>query len=1297
MPDPCEMVRLIRVFVSSPGDVAEERRVMEEVVERINRTDGVWMNRRLELFRWETGIVPQIGPEPQEVVDSQTPLQYDIYIGIMKHRFGTPTGTYGSGTEKEFHDAIKRWGKFGKPWILFYFEKQKAHLDELDLKQYEKVEAFRQSIQNKGLYATYEGVRGAREAFFEQVEIHLRQVLHFLPSTGLEVVPTEQSRKRRDWADAPSVEGFVGRRHELATLTQWAISDQCRLIAIVGMAGIGKTNLSIKLGNGGIGKTDLSLKLAQGIEHNFENIAWRRLTPPPPIQDFLAELILFLSEQKSISLPETLNDRISLVLHYLRKHRNLLIIDNIETVLGASEDAGQYQREYEGYGLLFEKLGEIEHQSCTILTTREKPNNLIRLAGRSKSVRFLELKGLTFQEGLKVFEAIGEFKGSNDEWIKIVQIYDGNPLALELAAHHILVVFDGDISRFLSEGKPIFRDIKCLLDWHFEKLSELEKEVMNWLAINQEPISLEELRNDISSLSAKEDLSLTLESLQRHIPLEKFHSKLTLQPVLMEYMLQRLVEDIFQEIMANNIKLFDKHCILKASAKDYIRRSQAKLICDALRRRLLDFYGNERDLQLQLNKILTAIKKGHPRMSGYAAGNILNLLIYMNIDLNGYDFSYLKIDQGYFPNAKLQHVDLSSSHLSRCVFATNFGSILSLSFDAIHKYLALGDAYGQIYVWDIYLGNIISSFVKHTDGITSLAFSPKGDLLISCSYDKNIYIWDVRNWEYISSLKGHDDQVRAISFSHNGNMLASVSNDQIIKIWDINTFKCIHTLKGHDGEIRTVAFSSDERIFATGSNDCTIKVWELNSLQCTQTLRGHTGPITSILFSPDGRLFSSCDDGTIKIWDIQNQQCLRTLEGHTGKIWSIAFSRDCVAFASGGYDQTVRIWDTKTWECLHVLQGHEGWIWAVAFSPDGLMLASGSEDQTIKIWSWDKRKYHLQRTIQGHIGGIRSLCFSSDGSLLASACHDKFIRIWDFEIGKCLHKLTGHKMAVRTLSFSPDGSLLASGGDDQCVMLWDTENYKPIHKYEKETAPVRALVFSSTGKILATGSDDRVKIWDIDKEKCLYTLHTRSKGLWSIAYNLTGDIFACAGDDINNAYAISMWETSSWTRIGVLKGHHAGVRTISFSPDGNMLASGSNDSTIKIWDTLTHQCVATLEGHHGGIWSVSYSGDGRFIISGSYDRSIRIWDTHTYKCLNALKKHTNWVRALAFSPTNLFFASSGEDEIIYLWDIENGKCLKSLSDRPYEGMHIGSTKGLTEAQIASLKSLGAVEDSAGRR
>ena len=103
-----EQVRRIRVFVSSPSDVKKERESLDGVVDEINRTKGETNSFVLDLFRWERNVISQIDQTPQDVIDSQMP-PCDVYLGILRTRFGTPTANYGSGTEQEFRAALDRF------------------------------------------------------------------------------------------------------------------------------------------------------------------------------------------------------------------------------------------------------------------------------------------------------------------------------------------------------------------------------------------------------------------------------------------------------------------------------------------------------------------------------------------------------------------------------------------------------------------------------------------------------------------------------------------------------------------------------------------------------------------------------------------------------------------------------------------------------------------------------------------------------------------------------------------------------------------------------------------------------------------------------------------------------------------------------------------------------------------------------------------------------------------------------------------------------------------------------------
>ena len=483
----------------------------------------------------------------------------------------------------------------------------------------------------------------------------------------------------RNWGEAPDIPVFFGRTKELILLEQWIIEDRCRLVALVGMKGIGKTKLSLKLGRGGIGKTDLSLKLARGIEQQFDYVIWRRLLNAPRVSEILTDLIKFLSNQQEVHMPNTVSEQISRLLHYLRKSRCLVILDNVEMVLQGGEYVSQYAPGYEEYGQLFEKIGETPHQSCFLLTSREKTPEIARLESQTGPVRSLEVRGLHYSDSKKKFAEIGSFSGSKEDWKQLNYLYNGNPLALELAARHIKEVFYGSIPEFLREGKPIFADLRSLLDWHFNRLSDAHREVMYWFAINRGPTSLSELKEDILSFVGKEQIASTLHFLQRLMPLEKGANRFALQPVLIEYMTERLVEQVVEEVINEEIHLFNTHALLKAQARDYVRNSQIRVIIQPLTGRLLTAIGKD-GVEKKLRNILSSLRETQSSMLSYAGGNVLNLLIHLQCNLRGSDFSHLAVWQAFLQNTALPDVNFAHANLATSVFADRFGSILSVAF-----------------------------------------------------------------------------------------------------------------------------------------------------------------------------------------------------------------------------------------------------------------------------------------------------------------------------------------------------------------------------------------------------------------------------------------------------------------------------------------------------------------------------------------------------------------------------------------------------------------------------------------
>lgn len=1078
---------------------------------------------------------------------------------------------------------------------------------------------------------------------------------------------------QEDWGEAPSIEDFLGRTRELSELEQWIVGDRSRLIGVLGM--------------GGIGKTTFATTIAKRVQDSFDLLFWRSLQHVPPVESILENYLQFVFHQSHQHIPKDMDGQLALVLSCLRGQRCLLILDNVESVLEAGRSAGKYRQGFEGYGRLFQLVGETLHGSCLILTSREKPRELARLEGRTSAVRVLELRGVKQTEGKQLLKDSG-LSGVEETWEKLVHVYGGNPLALKLVAEPIREVFGGDIADFLREGATVFGDIDDLLGEQFERLGELEQEVLYWLAIARERTSLRELRVRMLAEAPRGALLEALDSLRRRYMIELTEGEgFSLQPVIMEYITARLVELIYEELVAEKPFFLERYALMEATAKEYVRISQLRFIVTVLAERLLVSYGKAGSEE-KLKRILSMLHMIDTHKPGYAPGNILNLLVQTGVDLRDTNFSELTVKQAYLQDANLADVNFAHANLATCVFTKTFSSMLCVTLSPDGALLATGTTTGELSIWEADGSKLKFTRTEHSDGIRAVAFSPDGKVLVSGSEDATLRLWDTNTGKCNTVLHGHARPVHSVSFSPDGWTIASGSEDATVRTWDATNGRCLTILHGHRGWVRCVAFSNDGNILASGGDDATVHLWDTSNGQCLDVLEGHSDAVRALAFSLGGVLASGSYDETVRMWDTNASECVRVLRGHSNRVRALAFSTDGMILASGSDDTTIQLWDYSSGKSLKTLYGHSSRIWSLAFFPFNTILVSVSEDATLRFW--EVRTGESIRTLRGFSSLIKAVEFSPDGKTLVSGSEDQLVRLWNVENGHCIKTLAGHTHRVRCVTFSPEGTSVTSGSEDETVRVWDMKTGESLKVLRGHSHLVRSVAYNKDGNLIASGSHDQtIRVWDAHTGACLKILPGEGGVIWSVAFSPDGSTIACGSDDA----LIHIWDANTGKHISSLEGHKSRVWFVTFSPDGSTIASASDDATIRTWKVSTGRCTHTLSGHDSWVRCVAFSPDGKTIASGSHDATIRIWDFTQGHCLKILHGHNNCVWSVAFSPEGKTIASSSDDGTIMLWEVATGNCTKILrSERPYEGMNITGAVGLTEAQKMSLKVLGAVED-----
>jgi WD40 repeat protein/serine/threonine protein kinase len=565
----------------------------------------------------------------------------------------------------------------------------------------------------------------------------------------------------------------------------------------------------------------------------------------------------------------------------------------------------------------------------------------------------------------------------------------------------------------------------------------------------------------------------------------------------------------------------------------------------------------------------------------------------------------------------------------------------------------------------------------HVGPVHSVAISPDGRHVASCSKSESLHLWDTWTGRSITLVQTPNDAAyeqvggankvsRQVLFTPNGQRVISAGSDGAIRVWDVATGRELHVLRGHTDSICAIDITRDGTRIASGSRDKTIRLWDAQSGVCRAVLRGHTDIVHAVSFRPDGRRLASAGwDSVLCVWDVETGAEVAALRAHTAVVRSLAFSPDSARLATGADfpDNTVRLWDAATCTPLAVLAGHENMVGSLVFSPDGSRLASASMDQTVRLW--DGAIGRPINVLKGHADWVNAVGFSPDGRRIVSASSDLTLRMWDAVDGQARAVLRGHEGSVWDMAYTADGALIASASEDRTVRLWDADLIERDGVLRGHEKYLYDIAFSPDGAQMATAAWDRtVRFWDpIDGRQTGLLHHDSSTGgksaalrfddayVVALAYSPNGRTLATVTRD-NRVY---LWDVLSGELRRVLDvptDDWAVHPRAAFDATGRLLATGGADGLVRFWDVANGAQIAALRGHEGCASDVAFSPAGSVLASAGADRTVRLWDTATRELVAVLTGHADMIHRLAYSPDGRLVASASQDHTVRLWDTE---------------------------------------------
>jgi WD40 repeat protein len=571
-------------------------------------------------------------------------------------------------------------------------------------------------------------------------------------------------------------------------------------------------------------------------------------------------------------------------------------------------------------------------------------------------------------------------------------------------------------------------------------------------------------------------------------------------------------------------------------------------------------------------------------------------------------------------------------------------------------------------------GLVLRTLDLPSQGALSLAVSADGRTAVCGGTDGRLHVVDVASGAVRARLSQEPRRgVNALALSADGSLAVCASRSADLRVWDLAGQRMLRLLEGgHDDTVSAIALSADGRLAVSASDDGTLRCWDVASGQPLQRLAGHAGPVTSVALSADGRIaLSGSVDRSLRVWDVASGACLQRLLGHEGTVSAVDLSADGQRALSGASNRLLNLWDVAAGRLLGQVAAHGDAIHAVRFHPGGLA-ATASADRTIKLWHLAELD-SLQPS-DSHDGAVQALAFTADGQRCASGGAEGTIQLWDVASGRRSASFgTAGGAPIQTLAFTPDGLCIMAGEVGGGYRLWFIDTGDSAWLPIRHLAPVQHAAFSHDGHRLLTACSDRfVYLWDVASGSLIARHGTRRL----FDHLITPSPRRAQQDDSAEWQDTYLPGEPVYAVAGVRIGDDGRAIAISATPaplDSDRRAPPAEpaEACIVVLDTLTGAITTLASGQAAPIAGFEIDAGGHRVVWQRHDQQLAVWRDAPAGEQACFTGHRTRVSAIAIAPGRGVVFSCALDRSLRAWRLDSGAELATLvGDSPLRALRL---------------------------